>query len=653
MRILLDAGHGEHDLGAVGPTGLKEKDVNLQVVLALGRRLAHAGLEVRYTREDDRFLPLDERARRAREVDLFLSIHHNATAQGRPPVNQMEVYLPPVADGPAWVLGQLLLDTFRVDASWPFPPVPDPWPSTYRVLRSESLVGALTEAAYLSDPEGETFLRSRRNLELEAELLYRGILRFLECYPRGIPRIRGVRRTERSPDLLFVDFQGPMAPASLHARWGDHGLPLLNVEGKTAVFAIPEDLPAGEHALVIRGFTPEGYPALPFQTRFRVERPVNSFQALAYPLHRGLPSLLELFFRDHRGAPVSGGKSIQLKLRGGQILQADATLREDGTAQAVIQLERDRAEVVFQVKDVEEEFEGMVRLERRERGKHVVGRLLDAQTGDPIEKGWIRSGRSSTRSVVGGWFFLPVQPREDGVKLQLRVKGYRPAELGLPLEDLSRVQTLSLQPVLEGVFHGWRLWLEVLPPAFLPAARLLCVWLRDAGAEVRMIPDERAYTPASPDRVLRQIRWQPDGTLVLDQGDEALMGVYPRSDISRAWAEELARRLNRLGWSLEVGDRSFFRLIQYDGRRIWFRIPHWDLEKAYRLFTALALSRGARLRRVLHGVVMEGDTPLSGVRVWVEGQPGWVRTDGEGRFTLYALEEDPQIRAERGKPTLL
>lgn len=654
MRILLDAGHGEHDFGAVGPTGLREKDVNLQVVLALGRRLRQAGLEVEYTRTEDRFLSLDERATRARSVDLFLCVHHNATAQGRPPVNRMEVYLPPVADGPAWVLGQALLDTFREAEDWPFPPVPEPWPSTYRVLRWPQLVGALTEAAYISDPEGEAFLRSRRHLEREAELLAQGVLRFLGCYPEGIPRIRRLRRDRRAQDLLFVDLKGPFAPETLTATWGPYVLPLIDVEGHTAILAIPEDLPAGEHPLKIRGWTPQGYPSLPFETPLRVERPVDSFQALAYPLHRGTPSFLELFFRDHRGAPVGGGKPIQFKLRGGQILEADTTLRDDGTARAVIQMERDRAEVVFQVKDLEDEFEGMVRLERRERGRHVVGRLQDERTGAFLEKGWIRSEGSGTRSVVGGWFFLPVSSREEQVTLRIRVRGYHPRNVTLSREMKASVPTFALRPILEGVFHGWRLWLEALPPAFIPAARMLSTWLRAAGAEVRLLPETRATVSSSPERVLEQIAWQPDGTLVLDRGEEGILGVYPRSDISRTWAEDLARRLQRLGWSLEVQDRSFFRLIQYDGRRIWFRIPRWDLPEAYRLFVALALVRGAHLQKVIEGVVEDAGKPLAGVRVWLEGQPGWVRTDPSGRFTLYALEgETPVVRAERGTPTLL
>ena len=77
----MDAGHGGKDDGAVGPHGLKEKDVALSIAKMLGQRLKHYGLEVIYTRTDDRFVPLEERTdiANAKGADLFISIHCNAS----------------------------------------------------------------------------------------------------------------------------------------------------------------------------------------------------------------------------------------------------------------------------------------------------------------------------------------------------------------------------------------------------------------------------------------------------------------------------------------------------------------------------------------------------------------------------------------------
>ena len=79
--VALDPGHGGEDPGAIGPTGLLEKDVVLAVALALRAKLnAVPGMRVMLTRDADFFVPLNERVRKARRVqaDLFISIHADA-----------------------------------------------------------------------------------------------------------------------------------------------------------------------------------------------------------------------------------------------------------------------------------------------------------------------------------------------------------------------------------------------------------------------------------------------------------------------------------------------------------------------------------------------------------------------------------------------
>jgi N-acetylmuramoyl-L-alanine amidase len=80
-RVLVDAGHGGHDLGAVSPDGLSEKEVALDVARRLGRELEARGFSVSMTRDADVFVPLDERAREAsrRGAEFFVSVHANAS----------------------------------------------------------------------------------------------------------------------------------------------------------------------------------------------------------------------------------------------------------------------------------------------------------------------------------------------------------------------------------------------------------------------------------------------------------------------------------------------------------------------------------------------------------------------------------------------
>jgi N-acetylmuramoyl-L-alanine amidase len=82
-RIVVDAGHGGHDTGTIGPNGLQEKDLVLDVALRLGRLLqTRLGADVVYTREDDTFIPLETRTAIAnqQQADLFISIHANSSA---------------------------------------------------------------------------------------------------------------------------------------------------------------------------------------------------------------------------------------------------------------------------------------------------------------------------------------------------------------------------------------------------------------------------------------------------------------------------------------------------------------------------------------------------------------------------------------------
>jgi N-acetylmuramoyl-L-alanine amidase len=81
-RVVIDAGHGGHDTGSIGPTGFAEKDLVLDVAKRLKFLVeSEIGAEVVMTREDDTFIPLEARTAIAnqQEADLFISIHANSS----------------------------------------------------------------------------------------------------------------------------------------------------------------------------------------------------------------------------------------------------------------------------------------------------------------------------------------------------------------------------------------------------------------------------------------------------------------------------------------------------------------------------------------------------------------------------------------------
>lgn len=94
VQVLLDPGHGGSEVAAVGPNGLSEKDLNLDVALITAELLRERGYSVALTRTADIRLPIASRAAQANalEPDLFISIHHNGGFPGRSSVPGTQTY---------------------------------------------------------------------------------------------------------------------------------------------------------------------------------------------------------------------------------------------------------------------------------------------------------------------------------------------------------------------------------------------------------------------------------------------------------------------------------------------------------------------------------------------------------------------------------
>lgn len=144
--VVLDAGHGGHDVGATA-NGIREKDVTLGVVRRLAPMLEALGLRVVLTRSADVFVPLRERGRLANEArgKLFVSVHVNATATGAA-ARGTETYilgLHKSAAAEAVMLRENAVVRYEDDASG------------YGALTSADLAElALTGSAYLRTSEG-------------------------------------------------------------------------------------------------------------------------------------------------------------------------------------------------------------------------------------------------------------------------------------------------------------------------------------------------------------------------------------------------------------------------------------------------------------------------------------------------------------------
>ncbi|MGM0505684.1 MAG: N-acetylmuramoyl-L-alanine amidase [Bacteroidota bacterium] len=215
--VVIDPGHGgtaETDSYRVGPGGEREEWVNLRVSLELKSLLESEGVDVRLTREEDVAVSLRDRGDLAigESADLFLSIHHNATAD--PEVNFPIVYYHGSSrENPASViLGRAVIcELQRVlhDDDTAMSLVSDktifPGSGTAVLRHSEGIPGIIAEASFFTHPPEEKRLKDSDYNRLEAQAYARAILAFREWVDRdGVAR-QETGLEEISPFKVFQE----------------------------------------------------------------------------------------------------------------------------------------------------------------------------------------------------------------------------------------------------------------------------------------------------------------------------------------------------------------------------------------------------------------------------------------------------------------
>lgn len=154
IHVMIDAGHGGKDSGALSPRGFKEKDFNLKQALSLETELRKAGFKVTLTRKDDAFPLLYDRPRRAvrEKADLFISIHHNATGVGGNPREARHSVT--YASNEA---GLALAKAVQRQVAQAVAPVKDSGAQlkSLAVCRNPAVPSCLVEVDFINLPEGE------------------------------------------------------------------------------------------------------------------------------------------------------------------------------------------------------------------------------------------------------------------------------------------------------------------------------------------------------------------------------------------------------------------------------------------------------------------------------------------------------------------
>lgn len=172
-KIVVDPGHGGNDPGAIGPNGVKEKNVVLGVGLELAELLRLAGAEVIMTRDSDYFIDLVPRADIANNLgaDLFISVHANSAAA--PAAGGSETYsynrasTTYSAELAKCIQSRLVQGVGLTNRG--------ARTANFSVLRNTVMPGVLVELAFISNPHEESMLADSNEQKKMAEAIFKGI----------------------------------------------------------------------------------------------------------------------------------------------------------------------------------------------------------------------------------------------------------------------------------------------------------------------------------------------------------------------------------------------------------------------------------------------------------------------------------------------
>jgi len=174
--IVIDAGHGGKDPGAVGAGGLKEKEVTLDIALRVYQLLkTNTKARVYLTRDKDQYVSLNERSAMANSLgaDTFISIHINAAENGIE--KGIETYAHYNSPEEAWALGWYIQESLVKELGLSNRGLKA---DNFHVVRETKMKSVLLEIGFISDRAEENLLKQSSTREKAARAIYQGILTY-------------------------------------------------------------------------------------------------------------------------------------------------------------------------------------------------------------------------------------------------------------------------------------------------------------------------------------------------------------------------------------------------------------------------------------------------------------------------------------------
>jgi N-acetylmuramoyl-L-alanine amidase len=214
----VDPGHGGSEPGAIGPTGLTEKEINLTTSLYFRDSLETHGATVYMTREEDLSLSLSARSglANAMAVDRCISIHHNASSSQYANYTGVHVYL----DTPVIDLHMASKIVTRLDSVLNIGVVSTNCgtrgvhANNFHMVREPNMPCCLTENSFISNPAEETRLRDSTYLNTNATAIFIGLAEHMETSPEPPPPTLDV------PEMISVS--GDSTGSQARITWSQH-----------------------------------------------------------------------------------------------------------------------------------------------------------------------------------------------------------------------------------------------------------------------------------------------------------------------------------------------------------------------------------------------------------------------------------------------
>lgn len=628
--IVLDAGHGGGEPGAVGPNGLREKDVNLAVARSLAKRLEEAGAKVVMTRDGDyriatESLPVDLKARaniaNTHHADLFLSIHHNATLDPNNKLDETETFYKMEDVGPSLDAGRAIHDALSKNLALPKNAL---FPGNYAVLRNCQAPAVLGEASYLSHPYFEKLLGQQEKTELEAQAYFNGIAHY---FAQGTPRATLTLSSGNRPTLSAV-FSEAVAKDSIRFLLDDQPVSYHYDEAKNTLTYQPEKrLSNGTHHFQVQARGVLGN-STPIATASAVinASPAHLEVKPAFPIppmEGPMPVIAKILDAD--GLPVADGTRVDWKADTGAFMHTETSTKGGNSTNYVVDVER------FPVTGTATagKVHGTIKFQNQQEAV-LLGQVMDPLE-NPISGAKVKIGKRLVETNEDGYFWVYPFP-EKAREMVVEAPGYR--RHSRPIRD-PEYQGVVLSPLFSQPFPykllmlhpmgGWRSY---------KTAEYLKQYLEKAGAKVVI-----SHTPDEPrdDQGCVRTCNHLGADLFIGIGDAtaSIAEHYPASVNGKRLGDRLGQLL-----SAQVNPSSSYPLIHTACTGINVRFPQTELlsdlqMRAYRVFLALAPEnpRGSNLKTLIKN---KAGAPISGAILLLDGD--WAgQSDSQGNWNYENL----------------